>query len=193
MRMEVRSSSSRLVPEALDPYEVHAAEGSWEGAPLTDEELEAEAAALSAPRSESDELSRTVEASAPAAPAAPAKQREESAGPSAEELAKANNPLAGMKALNFHNDYISEISGAPDRSANTMWARYVQPIDKWLFRASLPLNRTPNGSGTSESGLGDLNAFAAYVLSEPTSKTTYGVGPLLVIPTASDDLLGSGK
>ncbi|MCA8978823.1 MAG: hypothetical protein KDC14_02260 [Planctomycetes bacterium] len=187
MRMEVRSNSSRLVPEALDPVELDAPRGVWEGAEFSEEELEAEAAALSAPR----EASYSAGASAAAAPTA--SRSEDAAGPSAEDLAKANNPLADMRALNFQNYYVPEISGAPNRTANTLWARYVQPIDRWLLRASLPLNRTPTGATTSESGLGDFNVFAAYVLSEPTSPVTYGVGPLLVIPTASDDALGSGR
>lgn len=190
MRMEVRSNSSRLVPEALDPIELGAPAGVSEGAPLSAAELEAEAAALSAPR----ESAYAIEASAAATGrTAPAQSSDASAGPTAEELAKANNPLANMRALNFQNYYVSEISGAPDQTANTLWARYVQPIDRWLLRASLPLSRTPVGPSGSESGLGDLNVFAAYVLSEPTSPVTYGVGPLLVIPTASDDALGSGK
>lgn len=190
MRMEVRSNSSRLVPEALDPVELGVPEGVWEGAPLTEAELEAEAAALSAPR----EAGYALEASTAATARMGSSRDDDSAGgPSAEDLAKANNPLADMRALNFQNYYVSEISGAPDQTANTLWARYVQPIDRWLLRASLPLQRTPTSNLGSESGLGDFNVFAAYVLSEPTSPVTYGVGPLLVIPTASDDALGSGK
>ena len=42
------------------------------------------------------------------------------------------------------------------------------------------------------SGVGDFNIFGAYLaVSEPTK--TFGIGPLVVVPTASDDALGTGK
>ncbi|MGD8818360.1 MAG: hypothetical protein PVJ51_14325, partial [Acidobacteriota bacterium] len=42
------------------------------------------------------------------------------------------------------------------------------------------------------SGLGDFNVFGAYLL-KSTPSSTFGVGPLLAGPTATDDALGSGK
>lgn len=112
---------------------------------------------------------------------------------SAEELAQANNPLADMKAFNFHNYYMPKLYGVDDEVANTSWFRYAQPIGRVLVRASLPLVTVPvSGQADAESGLGDFNVFGAYLaVNEPT--TTVGIGPLLTVPTATNDALGSGK
>lgn len=113
--------------------------------------------------------------------------------PSAEELAAANNPLANMKAFNLQNYFIPSITGAPDATANTFWLRYAQPLGNVLVRASLPLPTVPvPDQPDSVSGIGDFNVFAAYLaIAEPTS--TFGIGPLLAVPTATDDALGTGK
>lgn len=113
--------------------------------------------------------------------------------PSDAELKQANNPLASFNAFNVQNYYMPDLSGLPDATANTTWLRGVFPLGHWLLRASLPLNNFPVGGGQNQSGLGDLNAFAAYLLSKESSPRTYGVGPLLAAPTATDDALGSGK
>ncbi len=111
---------------------------------------------------------------------------------SAETRAQANNPLASAYALNFQNFYSAPLYGVPDRSANTFWVRTAIPIGRTLTRASLPLATRPSTDTEAESGLGDFNIFTAYLLvSNPT--TSFGVGPLLVAPTATDDLLGQGK
>lgn len=112
---------------------------------------------------------------------------------SAEELAQANNPLATMKTFNLHNYYVPELSGLPDETANTFWFRYAQPVGRVLVRASLPVPTVPAaGPSGSESGLGDFNVFAAY-LAVQKPDLTFGIGPLLTAPTASDDALGTGK
>ena len=114
------------------------------------------------------------------------------AAPTEEELKKANNPLANSKAVNFQNYYYSNLSGSGDATANTFWVRGVVPFGRVLVRASLPLPTVPLGGGDSQSGLGDLNAFAAY-LAVQKADVNFGIGPLLAAPTASDDALGSGK
>jgi hypothetical protein len=112
---------------------------------------------------------------------------------SADQLAQANNPLANMKALNFHNYYVPKLAGLPDETANTFWLRYAQPVGRVLVRASLPLPTVPMGAQTDpESGLGDFNIFGAY-LAKQDPKFTFGIGPLLAAPTASADALGTGK
>lgn len=111
---------------------------------------------------------------------------------SAEDVAKANNPLASIKTINLHNYHFPKLNGLPDATSNTFWFRYAQPIGKFLLRASLPVSSVPTAGGVNKSGLGDFNAFAAY-LAVANAKTTFGVGPLLVLPTATDDILGAGK
>lgn len=105
---------------------------------------------------------------------------------------QANNPLASMKTVNLQNYYVPNLAGLPDATSNTMWLRYAQPIGRFLLRASLPFPTVPTGNQTTETGLGDLNAFAAY-LAIKNAKTTLGVGPFITAPTATGDALGSGK
>jgi len=109
----------------------------------------------------------------------------------ANAAAQANNPLANMVAFNIQNYYYAELYGT-DETANTAWLRYAQPFGKVLMRASLPISTVPVGGGADPvSGLGDFNAFFAYLLSDPTSPKQFGVGPLIAAPTATDDALGA--
>lgn len=114
-------------------------------------------------------------------------------------LKKANNPLADMTALNFHNYYIPKLTDAPDDAyMNNAWIRFAKPFSdgKLLLRISAPINTlglpSGNGSINSTNGLGDINAFLSYNFVSESSKTI-GVGPLLVAPTATETELGTGK
>lgn len=117
------------------------------------------------------------------------------AGLSDSDRAKANNPLAKTKAFSVHYYYrpnLTEIEGA---EANTTWIRAATPTGRILWRASVPIeSRTVSNSTTSysESGIGDLDIFAAY-LAVMKPKLTFGIGPSASFNTASDDALGSGK
>ena len=105
-------------------------------------------------------------------------------------LAQANNPLADMTAFNIQNYYYAERYGT-DESSNTAWLRFVKPFGRWLMRASLPIATVPTSTSNDPvSGLGDLNVFMAYLLSDPSSPAQFGVGPLMAAPTATDDILG---
>ncbi|MEN8186675.1 MAG: hypothetical protein ABFR05_06050 [Bacteroidota bacterium] len=114
--------------------------------------------------------------------------------------AQANNPLANMTALNFHNYYIPKLTDAPDDAyLNNAWIRYAKPFasGRLLFRLSIPINTLaipdPNSSSVNSiNGLGDINAFLSYnFVSKPTA--TVGIGPLLAMPTATEDALGTEK
>lgn len=107
--------------------------------------------------------------------------------------AQANNPLADMQAFNIQNYYVPELSGLDDQNANNLWFRYAQPFGKWLFRGSLPVSRVPTGTGTTTSGLGDVNAFFAYLVDTGNPARSFGVGPQVSLPTASEDETGTGK
>ncbi len=115
------------------------------------------------------------------------------AAPAAQSAADANNPLANFTAFNLHDYYTPSLTEMDDQNANTFWVRYAQPFGKWLFRASLPASRMPTGDGTTTSGLGDFNAFAAYQVDLGKPGVSFGVGPLIVAPTASEDETGSGR
>jgi len=111
--------------------------------------------------------------------------------------AQANNPLANMTALNFQDYYIGRITDT-DEDGNQFWVRYAQPFElagtKWLMRASLPLNSYPAPpDGGTETGLGDINAFAAYLIDTGDPALSFGFGPQVTAPSATEDALGSGK
>ena len=111
--------------------------------------------------------------------------------------AQANNPLANMTALNFQNYYIGELTESDD-SANQFWVRYAKPFSigkqNWLLRASLPVYSYPVGaSGDTETGLSDLNVFAAYLIDTGNPAVSFGIGPQLTAPTATKDELGTEK
>lgn len=110
----------------------------------------------------------------------------------ADAAIQANNPLASIKTINTHNYYMPALDGMPDETSNTFWLRYAQPAGRFLIRASLPISSVPTANQTNQSGLGDLNAFAAY-LAVQKPKTTFGIGPLVALPTATNEALGSGK
>ncbi len=118
----------------------------------------------------------------------------------ASDAAQANNPLANMTALNFHNYYMPKINNASnDTYMNNTWVRFAKPFvdGKFLLRVSAPINTigtpvTAFGTVETTNGLGDINAFLSYnFISKPTA--TVGIGPLIGVPTATDDVLGAGK
>ena len=113
--------------------------------------------------------------------------------PSVSAEAQANNPLADFRAFNVHNYYIPELSGPTDETANNLVLRYAQPFGNWLMRASLPFSRVPTGVNTTESGVGDFDAFFAYLFDTGNPARSFGFGPQVVLPTASKDATGSGK
>ncbi len=111
------------------------------------------------------------------------------------DAANANNPLANMTAFNLQNYYIGKLTES-DEDANQFWFRFAKPFSlgesNWLLRASLPVNSFPV-AGDTETGLGDLNLFAAYLIDTGNPAVSFGVGPQLTAPTATEDALGSEK
>ena len=97
-------------------------------------------------------------------------------------------------AFNIQNYYVSEISELDDETANNLLLRYAQPVSigegDWLLRATLPYRRTPV-AGEDVSGIGDVDAFAAYLFDTGDPAISFGVGPLAVAPTASEDATGN--
>ena len=111
---------------------------------------------------------------------------------SADEVARANNPLAPITAINFHNYAVPSIYGVDDPHANSLLLRPVVATERFIFRGTLPVSTVPTADADPVSGLGDFNAFLAILL---PSKGGWqlGVGPLISMPTATDDALGTGK
>lgn len=109
--------------------------------------------------------------------------------------AQANNPLANSTAMNFQNQY-NQLTGSDDH-ANQFLLRYARPFKAfggdWLMRATVPVNTFPDGAGSHNTGLGDVNIFAAYLLDTGNPALSFGIGPQITLPTATDDNLGSEK
>jgi len=117
--------------------------------------------------------------------------------PTTDDLAAANNPLANFTAFNVHDYYIGELTD-PDQDANQFWARFARPFSigqtNWLMRASLPVNTFPVPPGLGhQTGIGDMNVFAAYLMDTGNPALSVGIGPQVTAPTASKDTLGSEK
>jgi hypothetical protein len=115
----------------------------------------------------------------------------------ADAAAQANNPLANMTAFNMQQYFIGELTES-DQSANQFWLRYAKPFaiseTNWLLRASLPINSYPVGAnGATKNGLGDFNLFAAYLIDTGDPAISFGLGPQLTAPTATNDHLGTEK
>ncbi len=115
----------------------------------------------------------------------------------ASDVAQANNPLANFTAFNLHDYYIGELT-SPDKDANQFWARFATPFSlgdtHWLMRASLPINTFPVAPAQNhETGVGDLNVFAAYLIDIGIPTVSFGFGPQITAPTANKDARGGEK
>ena len=125
-----------------------------------------------------------------------AQSTEANSKPSAE--AEANNPLANFTAVNFQNYYIGDLTG-PAADANQFFLRVAQPFKlfnvKWLGRLTLPVNTLPVSATNinTTTGLGDLNIFTAGLIDLGDPAISFGVGPLITFPTATEPNLGSDK
>lgn len=114
-----------------------------------------------------------------------------------EDLAKqAQNPVASMISLPLQNNTSFGI-GPHDRTQNVLNIQPVWPISiseglNLVTRTIVPIIYQPIGGCDSESGLGDVNFTAFFSPADP-GKLIWGVGPVLVFPTASDDVLGAKK
>jgi hypothetical protein len=118
--------------------------------------------------------------------------------------AKTQNPVGAMYSLPLK---FSFDSGASNGEAYFLNIQPVIPITvgDWnlINRVIIPLIDTPGGvTGTPEipnpgdgdgaTGLGDIN-YSLYVSPANPDKIIWGIGPSLMMDTASDNELGSGK
>jgi hypothetical protein len=117
-----------------------------------------------------------------------------------EELRKiARNPLADEIELPFEEDFTFS-QGPYDRSANSLAIQPVIPLSitgDWLLvtrvvatAVAYQPKAVAKCGGTT--GLGDTTA-SFFVTPALTGKLTWGVGPAVLMPTATSNQLGSGK
>jgi len=118
------------------------------------------------------------------------------------ELAKQlANPVATLISVPFQLNYDQDIGPADD---GERWNLNIQPVvplslnEDWniISRTIVPLVAQSDifpGAG-SQSGLGDIQQSVLFSPVEPTeSGWIVGVGSVFLLPTATDDLLGTEK
>lgn len=140
-----------------------------------------------------------IQAAPPSPPAEAVVSAPTEGGHSADELAKKlSNPVSSLISLPFQSNFDF---GYPDDGYR--YLLNIQPVvpialsDDWnlIWRTILPVIHQEDVIGSSsQSGLGDTTMSFFFSPAQPTaSGVTWGVGPALLLPTATDDLLGTEK
>lgn len=118
----------------------------------------------------------------------------------AELAKKLANPVANLISMPFQNNTDVGIGENHNGYKNTLNVQPVIPIKlskklNLITRYILPVVSQKNitGDSTSQAGLGDLNISAFFSPAEAKKGFVWGLGPVFLVPTATDELLGSKK
>jgi hypothetical protein len=119
---------------------------------------------------------------------------------SAEELAKKlSNPVASLISVPFQNNMDVGI-GQYNGSKNTLNFQPVIPISlspklNLISRVIIPVVSQHNitGESTTETGLSDAVVSAWFSPAQAKNGFIWGVGPVFLLPIATNDLLGTKK
>lgn len=127
------------------------------------------------------------------------KAQEKPAQNAAELAKKLSNPIASLISVPFQNNTDVGI-GAYNGSKNTLNFQPVIPISlspklNVITRVVLPIitQQDITASGVKQSGLSDAIVSAFFCPSEVKNGLTCGVGPAILVPTATNKLLGNEK
>ena len=112
---------------------------------------------------------------------------------------QAQNPIANLISLPLQNNTNFGI-GPSDETQNILNIQPVWPFtlgDSWnlITRTILPVVSQPSiltGGAGRINGLGDLT-FTGFFSPRGSGGLTWGVGPVVLMPTATDDALGADK
>lgn len=118
---------------------------------------------------------------------------------SKEELAKAaQNPVANMISIPFQNNTNFNV-GPYDRTQNILNIQPVIPVSvnrEWnvITRTIMPLIWQPGMAPGQDTtfGLGDIQ-FTAFLSPAKSEEVIWGAGPILQLPTHTNDVLGTSK
>ncbi len=105
-----------------------------------------------------------------------------------------NNPLTPKNTIFLQNYYGSDLAGIQDKDANKFQLQGLFPHQiggpDQLFRFTLPLATAPTEAGQA-TDLGDLTLLDVFPFH--AGGVELGIGPLFVLPTATDRATGAGK
>jgi len=104
----------------------------------------------------------------------------------------ANNPLTDIPALQIQNYLQPVLTGGLNAKANIPYIRFLLPYTalgrRNLMRLSLPVASSTWSPTATALGLGDLTIFSIPIVEFDGARA--GIGPLLVMPTATSPALG---
>ena len=115
------------------------------------------------------------------------------------DLARAvQNPIASLISVPFQNN-TSFDWGPEEKTFNLLNIQPIWPFqmnDDWnlITRTIVPVVSQPGvvSGQDRETGLGDIT-FTAFLSPRDSGKLIWGAGPVVLLPTASDDRLGSDQ
>jgi hypothetical protein len=119
------------------------------------------------------------------------------AAQSADELAKqTQNPVSSLISLPFQGNWDFGLGDLND----TATLLNIQPVIPFavstntnvILRVIMPVTSQPGSDGSRVNGLGDIVSTAFFSPSRP-GRVIWGVGPVILLPSATSNALGSEK